>query len=219
MLVAVPSLPARRTPKVLPLENGDCLTSAEFLRRYEAAPEIKKAELIEGHVHMAPPLRADAHSEPDGLLHGWLFNYAACVPRMKFYPNPTLILDADNTPQPDSVLCTAPRRGSHVWLNEKGYLCGRPELVCEVAASSASIDLHDKLNAYRRNGIAEYLVWVVAERRIRWFALVEQEYVEMKERSGVVVSRLFPKLALNVKAALKLEGAKVLATLRRYLGK
>ena len=138
---------------------------------------------------------------------------------MKFYPNPTLILDADNAPQPDSVLCSTPRRGGQVWLNEKGYLCGRPELVCEVAASSASIDLHDKRNAYRRNGIAEYLVWVVAERRIRWFALVEQEYVEMKERSGVIVSRIFPKLALDVKAMLKLDGAKVLATLRRHLGK
>ena len=219
MLVEIPPPPARRLKRVMPLENGDRLTSAEFLRRYEAMPEIKKAELIEGHVHMAPPLRADAHSEPDGLLHTWLGYYAVHHPGLKFYPKPTLILDADNTPQPDCVLCTAPRRGSHVWLNEKGYLCGRPELVCEVAASSASIDLHDKLNAYRRNGIAEYLVWVVAERRIRWFALVEQEYAEMKERGGVVVSRVFPKLALDVKAVLKLDGAKVLATLRRHLGK
>ena len=219
MLVEIPSPPATRARKTVPLENGDRLTSAEFLRRYEAMPEIKKAELIEGHVHMAPPLRADAHSEPDGLLHTWLGYYAAHFANVKFYPNPTVILDADNTPQPDSVLCTAPRRGGSVWLNEKGYLCGRPELICEVSASSASIDLHDKLNAYRRNGIAEYLVWVVAERRIRWFALVEQEYVEMKERSGVVVSRVFPKLALDVKAVLKLDGAKVLATLRRHLGK
>ncbi len=219
MLVENPTPPARRVRKPLPLENGDRLTSAEFLRRYEAMPEINKAELIEGHVHMAPPLRADAHSEPDMFIHLWLGYYASCQRNVKAYANPTLVLDADNTPQPDSVLCTAPRRGSHVWLNEKGYLCGRPELVCEVAASSASIDLHDKLNAYRRNGIAEYLVWVVAERRIRWFALVEQEYVEMKERAGVVVSRVFPKLALDVKAALKLDGAKVLATLRRHLGK
>ena len=219
MLVDAPSPPARHARKSLPLENGDRLTSAEFLRRYEAMPEIKKAELIEGHVHMPPPLRADAHSEPDGLLHGWLFYYSTCTTGVKFYPNPTLILDADNAPQPDSVLCSTPRRGGQVWLNEKGYLCGRPELVCEVAASSASIDLHDKLNAYRRNGIAEYLVWVVTERRIRWFALVEQEYIEMKERSGVLVSRIFPKLALDVKAMLKLDGAKVLATLRRHLGK
>ena len=140
-------------------------------------------------------------------------------PTHLFYANPTLLLDADNTPQPDSVLCTAPRPGGHVWLNEKGYLCGRPELICEVAASCASIDLHDKLQAYRRNGNAEYLVWVVAERRIRWFALVEQEYVEMKERGGVIVSRVFPKLALDVKAMLKFDGAKVPATLRRRLDK
>ena len=147
MLLEVPSLPARHARKLLPLENGDRLTSAEFLRRYEAMPEIQIAELIEGRVHMPPPLRADAHSEPDMLIHLWLGYYAANQPDVKAYANPTLILDADNTPQPDSVLCTTPRRGGHVWLNEKGYLCGRPELVCEVAASSASIDLHDKLNA------------------------------------------------------------------------
>ena len=219
MLLEVSARSSRRARKSPPLENGDRLTSAEFLRRYEAMPEIKKAELIEGHVHMPPPLRADAHSEPDGLLHIWLGYYAVSHTDLKLYPNTTLLLDADNTPQPDCILCTTPRRGGHAWLNEKGYLCGRPELVCEVAASSASIDLHDKLNAYRRNGIAEYLVWVVAERRIRWFALVEQEYVEMKERSGVIVSRIFPKLALDVKAILKLDGAKVLATLRRHLGR
>jgi hypothetical protein len=211
--------PIRSARKIVPLENGDRLTSAEFLRRYEAMPELKKAELIEGHVHMSPPLRADAHSEPDGLLHLWLGYYAANREGVKFYSNPTLILDADNTPQPDSVLCTAPRKGRRVWLNDKGYLCGRPELICEVAASSASIDLHDKLDAYRRNGIAEYLVWVVAERRIRWFALVEEKYVEMKEPGGIVSSRIFPKLALDVKALLKLDGAKVLATLRRHLGR
>lgn len=93
---------------MLPLENGDRLTSAEFLRRYEGMPEIKKAELIEGHVHMPPRLRADAHSEPDGLLHIWLGSYAVNHADLKLYPNPTLILDADNTPQPDCIF--APRR-------------------------------------------------------------------------------------------------------------
>ena len=40
-----------------------------------------------------------------------------------------------------------------------------------------------------------------------------------KPRRCVIVSRVFPKLALDVKAMLKLDGAKVLATLRRHLGK
>ncbi len=30
------------------LENGDRLTRAEFERRYEAMPDVKKAELING---------------------------------------------------------------------------------------------------------------------------------------------------------------------------
>ena len=205
--------------KLPPLENGDRLTSAEFLRRYEAMPELKKAELIEGRVHLMQPLSAEFHAEPDGILHTWLGIYALHKPGFKFYPNATAILDADNTPQPDSILCTTPREGHRVWLNEDGYLCGRPELVCEVAASSASIDLHDKLNAYRRNGVSEYLVWVVRERRVCWFALEDERYVEMKPRHGILTSRIFPKLALDVKALLRLDGAKVLATLQRRLAR
>ncbi len=220
MLLEAPAPRARRTgvrAKVPPLENGDRLTSAEFLRRSETMPDLKKAELIDGYVHIMQPLSTEFHAEPDGILHVWLGTCAVRVPGLKFLPNPTLLLDADNAPQPDSVLCTTPRRGHRIWLNEKGYLCGRPELVCEVAASSASIDLHKKLHMFRRGGISEYLVWVVAEDRVCWFELVEDEYVELKPRNGILESRVFPKLALDVKALIKRDGAKVLATLERRL--
>ena len=40
---------------VAPLENGDRLTRAEFERRYDAMPHVKKAELIEGEVYMPSP--------------------------------------------------------------------------------------------------------------------------------------------------------------------
>ncbi len=40
-----------------PLESGDSLSRAEFERRYQAMSDIKKAELIEGVVYMASPLR------------------------------------------------------------------------------------------------------------------------------------------------------------------
>lgn len=203
--------------EVPPLENGDRLTSVEFLRRYELMPEIKKAQLIEGIVHMPSPVRADVHGKPDGLLHGWLSTFACETPNVVFYPNTTLVLDSDNTPQPDAILCTTPRPGGRVWLDKKGYLCGAPELVCEVAASSASMDLHDKFRAYRRNGIAEYLVWLVSERRLRWFALAEQEYVELSERAGLLTSHIFPRLVLDTRALLRGDGAKVLATLRKDL--
>lgn len=38
---------------------------------------------------------------------------------------------------------------------------GAPERIVELAASSASYDLYDKLQVYRRNGVQEYLVWQV----------------------------------------------------------
>ena len=125
---------------VPPLENGDQLTLSEFLRRYDG----KKAELIEGIVHVPSPVRAEAHAEPDGLIHVWLGTYAIGHD-LQFYPHATLILDTENSFAPDAILCSKPRKGARVWLNAKGHLCGSPELVVEVAASSASIGLRDKL--------------------------------------------------------------------------
>lgn len=56
---------------VPPLESADRLTRAEFERRYELHPEIKKAERIEGVVDVASPIRARQHGGPhfDGM--GW----------------------------------------------------------------------------------------------------------------------------------------------------
>ena len=39
-----------------PLLEGDCLTSDEFMLRWEAMPDLKYAELIEGIVHMPSPV-------------------------------------------------------------------------------------------------------------------------------------------------------------------
>jgi Uma2 family endonuclease len=60
-------------------------------------------------------------------------------------------------------------------VNDDGYLAGPPELIVEVAASSASIDLRDKRRACCRNGAREYLVWLAAEARLEWFCL-EDDY-------------------------------------------
>ena len=39
-----------------PLEPGDRLTREEFERRYDAMPELKKAELIDGVVYLPSPV-------------------------------------------------------------------------------------------------------------------------------------------------------------------
>lgn len=194
------------------LENGDLLTQGEFLRRYEAMSGLKKAELIEGIVHIPSPV-SYFHARPDGIINSWLGAYAARH-ELEALPNVTLLLDADNAPQPDAVLCTPPRDGSRVWLNEAGYLCGSPELVVEIAASTVSIDLRDKMRAYRRNGVAEYLVWRVQDRVIDWFVLEDGQYEPMVAgENNFLESRIFPGLILNVAAALACDRAVVLAAL------
>ena len=47
-----------------PLEPGDRLSRAEFERRYDAMPNLKKAELIEGVVYMPSPVRVRRHGGP-----------------------------------------------------------------------------------------------------------------------------------------------------------
>ncbi len=54
------------------LENGDRLTRAEFERRYQAMPDLKKAELIEGVVYVASPLRYRQHGQPHSDIMPWL---------------------------------------------------------------------------------------------------------------------------------------------------
>ena len=78
-----------------------------------------------------------------------------------------------------------------------------PELVSEIAASSASYDLHDKLAAYERNGVLEYIVWRVQDEAIDWFRLHDGKYRRLPRRKdGVLCSKVFPGLWLDVDAMI-----------------
>ena len=57
---AEPRTPARssdRNGAIPPLESDDRLSPEEFLRHYEAMPELKKAEFIQGVVYVPSPVR------------------------------------------------------------------------------------------------------------------------------------------------------------------
>ena len=88
---------------ILPLENGDRLTRSEFERRYQAMPQIKKAELIEEKVYMASAVRV-LHGQPHAYIMGWLAVYHAATPGTQLADNTTVRLDTDNEPQPDALL-------------------------------------------------------------------------------------------------------------------
>ena len=198
------------------LENGDRLTRAEFERRYLAMPDLKKAELIEGMVHMPSPVsrpHATAHAD----LITWLGAYRAATPGTEIADNATVRLDLDNEPQPDVLLRILPQAGGQTRDSAEDYVEGAPELVAEIASSSASYDLHEKKRAYRRNRVREYLVWLVNEQRLEWWEWREGEYVSLPVERGVIRSRVFPGLWLEVAALVEGRSADVLARLERGL--
>jgi hypothetical protein len=78
--------------------------------------------------------------------------------------------------------------------------------------------VHDKLGAYRRNGVQEYVVWRVLERQIDWFVLTDGEYRPLPMNpAGMFESLVFPGLRLAVDALLQGDIARVLAELRNGL--
>jgi len=205
---------ARKIPELC---AGDRLTRDEFERRYAAMPHCKKAELIEGVVYMPSPVSHLRHSMPHSRIVTWLGCYVARTPGVDFGDNATVRLDLDNEPQPDAHLRIASAQG-RARVTADGYLEGPPELTVEVTASTVSYDLHDKLRAYRRNGVQEYLVWRVDDGAIDWFALRGGSYERLAaDRDGVLRSDVFPGLWLDVPALLRDLLPAVLATLDRGL--
>ena len=193
-----------------PLESGDRLSREEFERRYNAMPELKKAELIEGVVYMPSPARLKGHGSPDADVSGWLFVYRAATPGVESAHNSTVRLDLVNEPQPDAILFIEPECGGQVRISDDDYVEEAPELVVEVASSSASYDLGPKLEAYRRSGVREYVVWRVLDREIDWFVLTNGEYRELEPGAdGTYRSEVFPGLWLDRQAMLKRNHARV----------
>jgi Uma2 family endonuclease len=206
----------RTTAVVPPLQAGDRLTRDEFLRRYRVT-DTDHAELVEGVVYMPTPVSAEGHGEPHFDLIGWLFVYRTHTPPVRGGDNATLVLDVDNCPQPDGYLRILPEFGGQSRMVD-GYVEGAPELVVEVAASTVSHDLHDKLNAYRRNGVREYVVWRTWDRAVDWFVQREGRF-ERKEpdADGVFRSEVFPGLWLDGRAVVEQDMPRVLAVLQQGL--
>ncbi len=198
------------------LESGDRLTRYEFERRYQSMPNLKKAELIEGVVYVASPLRYSRHGQPHSDIMTWLGVYRAATPGIGLADNTTVRLDLDNEPQPDALLRIETDFGGQSHISVDDYVEGAPELIVEIASSSASYDLHDKLKAYRRNGVQEYIVWRVIDRQLDWFHLQAGEYIPLQpDESGMICSRIFPGLHLQVAALLAGDLARVLAEVQK----
>ncbi len=141
---------------------------------------------------MPSPVRASSHAEPHAAILGWLVTYCASTPEVQVADNATVRLDLDNEPQPDALLRIDPEAIGSSRIGADDYIEGAPELIVEIAASGSAIELHDKLRAYRRNGVGDYVVWRVLDREIDWFLLSDGEYHPLRaDTGGTIESRVF----------------------------
>jgi Uma2 family endonuclease len=198
-----------------PLVEGQRLSREEFLRRWEAVPQLKRAELIKGVVHMPSPTSMK-HGYCDFDIGTWLGVYAAHTPGTKgSHASTTLMLE--DAPQPDAQLRIVSKAGGRTKRSGR-YLKGGAELIAEVSLSSADYDLGDKFELYDEAGVQEYVVAVVEEKEIRWFHRQKGKLQSKPQPpDGVWRSTVFPGLWLNGRAFLAGDMAAVLATLNQGL--
>ncbi len=198
-----------------PLVSGEKLDRDEFLRRWEALPELRFAELLEGEVYLPSPLSL-SHGSQDSLVNYWLRHYAASTPGCGAYTQPTWLMLRD-APQPDCCLRILPEYGGQS-SSERGLGSGAPELIVEVAVSSAARDLGPKLRLYRAAGVQEYITLLVEPSQLIWRRLVAGSYSTLDPGSdGILRSAVFPGLWLHPGALLSQDDRRVLEVLNQGL--
>lgn len=179
------------------LESGDNLSQPEFHRRYELRPDLR-AELVDGVVYVAAAaVRVPQHGRPHLILATWLGMYADEHPEVDGADNATWRRpDLDLEVQPDLCLWHLDGRA---WIDDEGFIAGVPDLIIEIAASSASYDLHQKMQAYERAGVREYIAWRTEDRELDWFFLEDGRFLPgIPDDQGRIASRAFPGLRLNI---------------------
>lgn len=191
--VTLPAPPEQKQAPPPPLQSGDYLSRREFERRYETMPDVK-AELIEGVVYMASPVHLP-HSEYHSIAETWLGIYVLSTPGLRIADNVSLRLGKDSEVQPDICAWIDNQAGGQVHIGEK-YLEGAPEFIIEISASSASFDLRDKMQLYRRHGVREYLVLTVHEQETHWFTLDADHLYRplLPDKDGIFHCTVFPGL-------------------------
>ena len=202
------------------LETGDRLTREEFHRRYLARPDIRRAELIDGVVHVHSPTRFDQHDEPAHMVGVWLGLYALRTPGVRAGGSASIFLDANSEIQADGFLFyDPPSWPGGIRRTPDGYLEGAPELIVEIGASSARYDLTTKRRAYQRAGVQEYIVWRTLDRAVDWFRLRGGAYARLEpDADGTMASEVFPGLRLAAPRLLAGDLAGVIAALDQPAG-
>jgi len=198
-----------------PLATGERLTRDEFLRRWEELPDLKCAELLEGVVYVPSPLTV-SHGAQDNVVSVWLGYYAGFTPVCQAGNQATWLM-LEDAPQPDIYLRILAEYGGQS-RTERGFGSGAPELVVEVAVSSAARDLGPKLRLYRQAGVREYITVLTKESRVVWRRLVAGDWKVLEPGpGGLQRSVVFPGLWLDASALLRGDIPRLLEVLQQGL--
>ena len=200
-----------------PLRQGERLTRDEFMRRWEAMPDLKHAELIDGIVYMPSPV-SKPHSRFEFILAQWLGTYERSTPGCEGGMEGTWLMGNREVPQPDLAFRILPAYGGQS-TEEGEYTAGSPELILEVATSSRSRDLGVKLKMYERKGVREYLIAITRQQRFLWKELTPDLGYQPLEpgADGVIRSRCFPGLWLDPNALWSRDLPRLFAVLQQGL--
>jgi hypothetical protein len=198
---------------VPPLRAGQRLTVQEFLRRWEAMPSLKFAELIDGVVYMPSPVTSD-HGRTESRVVFWLATYVLHTPVCDTGSQSTWLM-LQSAPQPDTYLWILPRFGGQSAI-QGNYHVGAPELAAEICLTSAAYDLAVKKTLYEAAGVREYVAVIVEQKQVRWHRLVKGESRLCRPTSdGVFRSKEFTGLWLDAPALWRLDLTGLLGTLER----
>ena len=172
---------AEMAAALAPLVRGDCLSLDEFLRRWEAMPALKRAELIRGVVYMPSP-SSRLHGVMDQNVGGCLMAYRAATPGVEGATNASWVMGNADAPQPDNSLYILPEYGGRLGMHGT-LLKGTPDFLEETCVTSTSYDLHQKLDVYQEAGVQEYLAVILQRNEVRWHRLVNHRF-EVQPAAG-----------------------------------
>ncbi len=106
----------RTGARIPPLVNGERLSREEFERRFDAMPNLKNAELLEGRVYLPSGIPFTTHGEQHADLLTWLGSYEVHTPGVRAGGSCTIRFDEESEPQPDSVMLIDPDCGARSLL-------------------------------------------------------------------------------------------------------
>ena len=199
---------------VPPLRDGDRLTPDEFERRWDAMPNLKRAELIDGRVFLrTKPVSWTWHAVPHGFVMLPIGLYSAYTAHVPSGIAPSVRMAPRSIPQPDVVLRVDEECGGRSKIVD-GFVVGSPEFIAEITDDTSIHDLREKKDLYERSGVQEYLNWSVFDEQITLFSWDRGQYgVVEPDTDGILKSRILPGLWFDPAAMVHDDNMRVMEVL------